>query len=61
MIVRRQTRKIQIGMVPVGGGSPIAVQSMTNTDTADAESTVKQILDEAKTTVSKFHRFRVGQ
>ncbi len=43
MILRRQTRKISIGSVPIGGGSPIAVQSMTNTDTRDVEKTVTQI------------------
>jgi len=43
MIVRRKTRKIEIGNIPVGGGSPIAVQSMTNTDTRDVAATVAQI------------------
>ena len=43
MIVRQQTRKITIGDVPVGGGSPITVQSMTNTDTRDVAATVAQI------------------
>ncbi len=43
MIVRQQTRKITIGGVPVGGGSPITVQSMTNTDTRDVAATVAQI------------------
>ncbi len=43
MIIRRQTRKIQIGNVPIGGGSPITVQSMTNTDTKDVTATVAQI------------------
>jgi (E)-4-hydroxy-3-methylbut-2-enyl-diphosphate synthase len=43
MIIRRQTRKIHIGDVAVGGGSPISVQSMTNTDTKDIEATVSQI------------------
>lgn len=43
MIVRRKTRKIEVGNVPVGGGSPIAVQSMTNTDTRDVAATVAQI------------------
>jgi (E)-4-hydroxy-3-methylbut-2-enyl-diphosphate synthase len=49
MIVRQQTRKITIGKVPVGGGSPITVQSMTNTDTRDVAATVAQIhrLEEA--------------
>ncbi|MBU2499668.1 MAG: flavodoxin-dependent (E)-4-hydroxy-3-methylbut-2-enyl-diphosphate synthase [Proteobacteria bacterium] len=40
---RQKTRLIYIGNVPIGGGSPIAVQSMTNTDTRDIPSTVKQI------------------
>ncbi len=43
MIIRQQTRKIAIGNVPVGGGSPITVQSMTNTDTRDVAATVAQI------------------
>ena len=42
-ITRRQSRKIMVGNVPVGGGSPISVQSMTNTNTGDVESTVAQI------------------
>ena len=46
---RTQTRKINIGGVEIGGGAPIAVQSMTNTDTKDWRATVKQIknLEEA--------------
>ncbi|MDR0724142.1 MAG: flavodoxin-dependent (E)-4-hydroxy-3-methylbut-2-enyl-diphosphate synthase [Endomicrobium sp.] len=40
---RNQTKKINIGGVVIGGGSPIVVQSMTNTDTLDWKSTVKQI------------------
>ena len=43
MIARRKSRRIMVGDVPVGGGAPIAVQSMTNTDTADAAATVRQI------------------
>ncbi|MGK0440467.1 MAG: (E)-4-hydroxy-3-methylbut-2-enyl-diphosphate synthase [Pseudohongiellaceae bacterium] len=42
-IKRRKTRKIYIGDVPVGGDSPISVQSMTNTDTCDVDATVAQI------------------
>ena len=42
-IERRQSRRIMVGSVPVGGGAPIAVQSMTNTDTADAGATLEQI------------------
>lgn len=42
-ISRRKTRKIMVGSVPVGGDAPITVQSMTNTLTADAKSTIEQI------------------
>ncbi|MDI3546587.1 MAG: (E)-4-hydroxy-3-methylbut-2-enyl-diphosphate synthase [Halanaerobiales bacterium] len=40
---RRKTRKVYYGNVAVGGDAPISVQSMTNTKTADLESTVAQI------------------
>jgi (E)-4-hydroxy-3-methylbut-2-enyl-diphosphate synthase len=40
---RRKTQQIMIGNVPVGGGAPISVQSMTNTETCDVGSTVSQI------------------
>jgi (E)-4-hydroxy-3-methylbut-2-enyl-diphosphate synthase len=43
MITRRKSREIRIGQTAVGGDSPIAVQSMTNTDTRDIEATVAQI------------------
>ncbi|HBI13994.1 MAG TPA: 4-hydroxy-3-methylbut-2-en-1-yl diphosphate synthase [Desulfobulbaceae bacterium] len=43
MITRRKTRQIRVGDIPIGGGAPIAVQSMTNTDTADTERTIAQI------------------
>jgi (E)-4-hydroxy-3-methylbut-2-enyl-diphosphate synthase len=42
-IKRKKTRKIYLGGVPVGGDSPITVQSMTNTNTCDIEATVAQI------------------
>jgi (E)-4-hydroxy-3-methylbut-2-enyl-diphosphate synthase len=42
-IVRRKSRQIMVGSVPVGGDAPIAVQSMTNTDTCDVEATLEQI------------------
>lgn len=42
-ITRRVSRQIMVGSVPVGGGAPIAVQSMTNTETCDVEATVAQI------------------
>lgn len=38
-----QTKQIVVGGVPVGGGAPVTVQSMTNTDTRDVEATVRQI------------------
>jgi (E)-4-hydroxy-3-methylbut-2-enyl-diphosphate synthase len=41
-IVRRPTRRVMVGHVPVGGGAPVVVQSMTNTDTADVAATVAQ-------------------
>jgi (E)-4-hydroxy-3-methylbut-2-enyl-diphosphate synthase len=41
---RKNTRKIKVGDIYVGGDSPITVQSMTNTDTRDIDSTVAQIL-----------------
>jgi (E)-4-hydroxy-3-methylbut-2-enyl-diphosphate synthase len=40
---RKNTRRIYIGNVPIGGGAPIAVQSMTNTDTRDVAATIGQI------------------
>lgn len=42
-IKRRRSRQIMVGAVPVGGDAPIAVQSMTNTETLDIEATVAQI------------------
>ena len=43
LISRKQTRQIKVGDVPIGGGAPIAVQSMTNTPTRDLKATVEQI------------------
>src|ERR1044071_83943 len=40
---RRQAVAVKVGNVTVGGGAPIVVQSMTNTDTADVDSTVRQV------------------
>ena len=39
----KQTKQIYVGSIPVGGGAPVPVQSMTNTCTADAEATLTQI------------------
>jgi (E)-4-hydroxy-3-methylbut-2-enyl-diphosphate synthase len=42
-IARRPSRQIMVGNVPVGGGAPVTVQTMTNTVTADVRATVDQI------------------
>ncbi len=41
--MRRKTRQLMLGRLPVGGGAPISVQTMTKTDTRDAGATVAQI------------------
>ena len=43
-IKRRVSRQIFVGDVAIGGDAPISVQSMTNTDTCDVDSTVAQII-----------------
>lgn len=43
-MTREDTKVIQIGTVKIGGGNPVAIQSMTNTKTEDVEATVQQIL-----------------
>lgn len=43
-IYRRKSRLIHVGNVPVGGDSPITVQTMTNTITSDAKATIEQVL-----------------
>ncbi|HEY2244110.1 MAG: flavodoxin-dependent (E)-4-hydroxy-3-methylbut-2-enyl-diphosphate synthase [Xanthobacteraceae bacterium] len=45
---RHRTIGVEVGGVTVGGGAPVVVQSMTNTDTADAEATAKQVADLAR-------------
>jgi (E)-4-hydroxy-3-methylbut-2-enyl-diphosphate synthase len=45
---RRQSVGVNVGGVTVGGGAPIVVQSMTNTDTADIDATVKQVMQLAR-------------
>jgi (E)-4-hydroxy-3-methylbut-2-enyl-diphosphate synthase len=45
ILIKKPTYQVMVGSVPVGGGSPIVVQSMTNTDTADVEKTVEQVFD----------------
>lgn len=43
--MKRKTRVIKLGEVPIGGDNPITIQSMTNTITADTDSTIAQIKD----------------
>ena len=43
MFQRRKSVGVKVGSVTIGGNHPVVVQSMTNTDTADVESTVKQV------------------
>jgi (E)-4-hydroxy-3-methylbut-2-enyl-diphosphate synthase len=45
---RRLSREVRVGGVVIGGGAPIVVQSMTNTDTADVRSTVDQVAELAR-------------
>lgn len=43
MFIRKKTKKIKLGNLYIGGDAPVTIQSMTNTNTADAASTIKQI------------------
>src|SRR4030088_3796089 len=45
---RKKTYGVKVGNITVGGGAPIVVQSMTNTDTADIQTTLKQTLELAE-------------
>jgi len=47
-VQRRKSIQVRVGDVAIGGGAPIVVQSMTNTDTADVEATVAQVRDLAR-------------
>ncbi len=47
--VQLMDTQVKVGQVVMGGGAPVVVQSMTNTDTADIEATVKQVAQLAKT------------
>src|ERR671919_2087691 len=44
-IRRHDTHAVSVGPVIIGGGAPVVVQSMTNTDTADVEATVRQVIE----------------
>src|SRR5256712_5698879 len=47
-ILRHRTRQVRVGHALIGGDAPILVQSMTNTDTADAQSTTAQVAELAR-------------
>jgi (E)-4-hydroxy-3-methylbut-2-enyl-diphosphate synthase len=47
-LARHQTTPVKVGDVTVGGGAPVVVQSMTNTDTADVDATVRQVASLAR-------------
>src|SRR6185436_4656635 len=47
-IPRHKTRQVRVGGIPVGGGTPVVVQSMTNTDTADVQATARQVRELAQ-------------
>jgi len=44
-ITRHRSRAVRVGPVTLGGGAPVVVQSMTNTDTADVDATVRQVIE----------------
>jgi len=48
IIKRRPSQRVLVGKVMLGGGAPVVVQSMTNTDTADARATAKQVFELAQ-------------
>jgi (E)-4-hydroxy-3-methylbut-2-enyl-diphosphate synthase len=47
-ILRHRTQRVLVGDIVIGGDSPVVVQSMTNTDTADAEGTARQVYELAR-------------
>ncbi len=59
VLQRRPSQRVQIGHVAMGGGAPVVIQSMTNTDTADITATTQQVLDLA-TTGSELVRITVN-
>src|SRR5271170_348923 len=45
---RKKTYRVKVGHISLGGGAPVVVQSMTNTDTADVDATLQQTLELAE-------------
>jgi (E)-4-hydroxy-3-methylbut-2-enyl-diphosphate synthase len=58
-IPRHETRQVRIAGIAVGGGAPVVVQSMTNTDTADIQATARQVRELAEAG-SEFVRITVN-
>ena len=50
---RHPTTAVQVGPIQIGGGAPLVVQSMTNTDTADIAASVRQIAELARAGVAE--------
>ena len=48
LLPRKSTQQVRVGKILVGGDAPIVVQSMTNTDTADVDATVRQVIELAE-------------
>jgi (E)-4-hydroxy-3-methylbut-2-enyl-diphosphate synthase len=48
IVPRRSAQRVMVGKIAVGGDAPVVVQSMTNTDTADAQGTARQVFELAK-------------
>ena len=59
VILRRETRQVRVAGIAVGGGAPVVVQSMTNTDTADVQATARQVRELAEAG-SEFVRITVN-
>ena len=54
-MIKKNTTQVMVGNIAVGGGAPVVIQSMTNTDTSDKRETVSQILDLWKTSFTKLN------
>ena len=57
---RRQTRRISVGGVTVGGDAPVRVQSMTTVKTGDHEATIQQVRELIAHAVDAAVRWRIG-
>ena len=60
MMTRRDSRCVAVGGVKIGGGAPLSVQSMTNTNTADFDKTEAQIRSLAEATLIDWNGEKAG-